>query len=246
MYTRWKRKKKSHSPIHETRFPAFHATVFPLSSLPKPEPSSLLVDASFKFLSHETSERDRFANELRSRTSDFGIEPPVSSFGPWSRMPRYCFHPVGISSLVGWRRARIWSVTSFRDCVVYTYAKARLRLLLFYAVGEAPPPSSFCVSRRFDEKRERKEDKREKKAAKGGEKGKKMTARVFGMAPCETIRSRVLGHSSSSSSSSCGITCPSGRLSRKLKDCTSVAHIPTWYTGCFFQFLTLFLFFFNF
>lgn len=54
------------------------------------------------------------------------------------------------------------------------------------------------------------------------------------MAPCETIRSRVLGHSGNSSC--CGITCPSGRLSRKLKDYTSVAHIPTWHTGCFFHF----------
>lgn len=42
---------------------------------------------------------------------------PESQFPVSAEESRYCFHPVGISSLVGWRRTRIWSVTSFQ--IVY-------------------------------------------------------------------------------------------------------------------------------
>lgn len=98
--------------VDEEREPRFRLYTF--SRYPdRGETCPFFLLFQFKFFTWNTA--------LTARTC--GIERRIDRSLPESQFPvsaeesRYCFHPVGISSLVGWKRTRIWSVTSFQ--IVY-------------------------------------------------------------------------------------------------------------------------------
>lgn len=114
LFRRTTRKATLLSTIYKTRFSMQDDTFY------RPFFDQIFKTGPFlaRISSHDVEQSANITDSNRgidlNRAVAWESQFPVSGRGVELR---YCFHPVGISSLVGWRRTRIWSVTSFQ--IVY-------------------------------------------------------------------------------------------------------------------------------